>query len=499
MAIWLPWWPTERLIPPPAGDPGASSPPPLAITAERKGRSILEAVDPVAWRLGLRPGMPLADARAIAPEVATHPADQAGDAKGLEGLARWATRFTPRVSRAPKGAHGLILDARGCIHLFGGARELIRDARKGLARFRLTARAAIAPTLGAAWALARHHRGSDEMIVAGDILKAIAHLPPVALRIAPETARGLESFGIRTVGLLNRLDAESVGERFGPEPVQRLEEALGAREERIQTLLPPPSREVRIAFAEPISTREDLDRAVDSLLEKLCGALERTREGARHLRLSARRVDGKEEIVEAGASRPLRRKEPLARLFAEKLGKIRPGFGVEAMSLRADRVDPLVEEQLDWIKPRGSDEPLAALIDRLGNRLGFEKIARMAPRESWIPERAVLGAPPLAPLGPNTPAAWPEGRRRPIRLLDPARPVSLLGSEGALLLLRPGSRPLRLLEMRGPERIASEWWRAEDAFRDYYRVEDEDGGRYWLYRIRDGDAAPKWFLHGLFA
>jgi protein ImuB len=56
----------------------------------------------------------------------------------------------------------------------------------------------------------------------------------------------------------------------------------------------------------------------------------------------------------------------------------------------------------------------------------------------------------------------------------------------------------------GPERIAPEWWRTPEgtATRDYYRVEDENGRRFWLYRdgLYDRETGtPRWFLHGLFA
>ena len=67
---------------------------------------------------------------------------------------------------------------------------------------------------------------------------------------------------------------------------------------------------------------------------------------------------------------------------------------------------------------------------------------------------------------------------------------------GARCTTSPGSK--------GPERIAPEWWRERSTarLRDYYRVEDKAGRRYWIYRegvIGDGrGGAPEWYLHGLF-
>lgn len=61
---------------------------------------------------------------------------------------------------------------------------------------------------------------------------------------------------------------------------------------------------------------------------------------------------------------------------------------------------------------------------------------------------------------------------------------------------------MRLYE--GPERIAAEWWRRRDnkgLTRDYYRVEDVQGRRYWLFRhgLYDEKDGPRWYIHGLFA
>ena len=72
------------------------------------------------WRraLGLSIGLPLANARAICPELTVFDADEAADAKTLNDIADWCDRFTPLVALDPP--HGLFLDITGCAHLFGG-------------------------------------------------------------------------------------------------------------------------------------------------------------------------------------------------------------------------------------------------------------------------------------------------------------------------------------------------------------------------------------------
>jgi len=147
-------------------------------------------------------------------------------------------------------------------------------------------------------------------------------------------------------------------------------------------------------------------------------------------------------------------------------------------------------------QPATSDDELAPLLDRLGNRLGFAALGRSAPRLSHRPELAVALAPPLAPA-----AAWPVTAPRPLRLLSRPEPV-------AADLVDPGMPPAwfdwqgrrrHVARAEGPERIAGEWWRSAadgSGERDYYRLEDADGRRFWLYRETGAD---RWYLHGLFA
>ena len=62
----------------------------------------------------------------------------------------------------------------------------------------------------------------------------------------------------------------------------------------------------------------------------------------------------------------------------------------------------------------------------------------------------------------------------------------------------------RVAYAEGPERLAYPWWRhpeGEGPTRDYYRVEDEEGRRFWLFRhgLYEERGNPDWYIHGLFA
>ena len=555
LAAWLPWWPTERLA---RRRPEARTHP-FVTVAESRNRLIIDAANPPASRAGLSPGMPLADARAVVPDVVVRPADPAGDALALEHLARWADRFTPRVM--PDARDTLFLDIAGCTRLFGGEEALTASLRAALEDSGLTVRLALADTPGAAWALAHYGTGDPAVAPAGSgtsgLKDALAELPVAALRLSANVADGLASFGLDKISALFVIKSIELIRRFGMEPVRRIEEALGIIDEPIVPLRPQPPREAQRAFAEPISRPVDIRAALDGLLDDLCLELGRSGEGARRLHLTCSRVDGGRRTVTVGTSRPLRRKKPLMGLFAEKLDQVEPGFGIDEIVLATDVVETIDEVQTDWSGEaaggyRAADEEeLADLLDRLGNRFGFGRIGRPVPHQSWLPERAAPTSAvhststvhPGSAVQPGSAANWPEDRRRPLRLLSPPEPVEAVTAEAGGLPpttagdeapdragsngdSRPGLRGFcrqgRFHQVRtaeGPERLECEWWREDAPRRDYYLVEDVAGCRYWLFREgardeegterpeggpRRGQAlpsrtAPRWFLHGLFA
>ena len=522
LAAWFPWWPVERLA---WRFPEARTRPFVTIV-EQRGRLVIEAVNPRAAGAGLAPGMPLADGRAIVPDVIAHPDDPAADAHALKRLARWADVFTPRVM--PAGVDGLFLDVGGCTHLHGGEEALLAALGVGLGGLGLTSRLALAGTPGAAWALARHGEKSPAIVPrsAGpaEMKEALAGLPVAALRLDADVVEALVSFGLDRIGALYPFDPEALAKRFGPGPRRRLEQILGFVEEPVISLPPPLPREARRAFAEPISAADSIRAAVEALLEDLCRNLSRAGEGARRLRLICHRGDGARSVLVAGTSRPLRRSRLLMNLFAGKLERIDPGFGIEKMVLSAEVVEVVEEEQEDWFARAeaaaagrggwtggkdgaGGREELAALLDRLGNRFGFGSVACPVPRQSWLPERAVEFREPLAALRRRGPG-WPEGRCRPLRLLSPPERVEAVVREsgesepaGAPAFFRWRGRRRRLRAAEGPERLECEWWLEDAPSRDYYLAEDEEGRRYWIFceRPRDPAVPPRWFLHGFFA
>lgn len=447
----------------------------------------LYAVDAAASSLGLAPYMTLSEARALVPELATAPADPPGDLAALLRLADWAGRYTPLV--ALDGIDGLVLDITGCAHLFGGEAAMLADLRRLLDRFGLTARVAVAATPAAAWAWARFGRGDTPAD-----RRALHALPPAALRLPEEMALRLDRLGLRRIGDLAQLPRAPLTARFGTLPGERLDRLHGDAPEPITPCRPAPPWRVRLAFAEPIARHEDIAAGLDHLLAALCGELAAGDQGAREMTFRVYRVDGSTQALRIGTARPLRTPGLLTRLFAERLGEIDPGFGLETLVLEAGVTAPQGPEQDDLDAQSAAEQATreAQLIDRLVNWLGPDRVRRPWGVESHLPERAVAWRSASEPGPPDRshPAAM-----RPLRLMPRPEPAAVEQAEGrklATLHWRRVARPL--VRADGPERIAPEWWRAPDsATRDYYRVEDAAGRRYWIYR----EPAGNWFLHGL--
>lgn len=451
---------------------------------------------------GLSPGIGLADACAFAPTLSIAEADFIADAAALAKLAQWCDRFGPWT--APCGVDGILLDVTGCAQLFGDEAGLAAQAVERLARRGIACRAAIADTIGAAWAVSRFGAAAAIVVPNGAARRVLANLPVVALRLDSDTASQLARLGLRRIGELYAIPRAALAARCGTAVVQRLDQALGLAAEPLSPLRPEPLCWSRRSFTEPIAAPEAIAAATRDLLNRLAHRLAEEGLGARRLVLAFYRIDGRIERATIGTAFPSRDPHHLWRLFEERLPQIDPGLGIEDMMLTAATAEKLVPTQLGLCGEEiaaGHAADLAALIDRLANRLGARALARPVLYESHIPERAVRFVAPLAEE--HAVASRCSDTHRPIRLLPRPEPIEAMAPipDDPPLLFRWRRRAHRVRCADGPERIAAEWWRRDEETRDYYRVEDEEGCRFWLYRagLYRPDAAPHWFLHGFFA
>ena len=474
---------------------------PFALAAAAGTVRRIGAVAPAARRAGVAVGMSVADALAVVPALALAPADPAADRAVLARLADWCGQYTPWTAIDESADDfGLWLDVGGCAHLFGGETGLLAHLHRRLRRLGFSARAALADTPGAAWAWARHGDAAAPCVAAGGQRDALAPLPVAALRLPAGVAATLSGLGLRRVGDLYALPRATLAARFGPVVALRLDQALGRVSEPLSPRRPPPRHGVEAAFVEPIVRAEDVAEATRLLLERLCRHLEAEGVGLRRLEVTAFRVDALSCSIAIGTSRPSREAAHLFRLLAEDLAALDPGFGIERLCLSAAEVAPQPAGQgdLDGAMAGAADDDFARLLDALGNRLGFERVLRLVPRQSHLPEQAVAALSPTAPL-PSV--LWPAGRR-PLRLFDRPEPVEAVAPlpDSPPLLFRWRNRSHRVARADGAERIAAEWWRETAPERDYYLVEDQAGRRFWLFRQGAYGAGPppRWYMHGIF-
>ncbi len=522
--VWLPNFAMTlaRLKQPPLAKPNE----PLVLIEKCGNIRRIAALDGPAIQAGLHLHQPLADALAICPELIFADTKPEACESALTALAAWAQRYSPFTAAA--SGSGLWLDIAGCAHLWGGEAPLAEDLLGRLEARGIPARAAIAPTFGAAYALA-HHANRYVIVDRNTYRVLLASLPVERLRIGEETASLLRKLGLFTIGAVQELPRAGLSRRF-PDLLPQLDKAMGLVQEAIEFLRPPTPWIERLRFAEPISAPEDLERVAAKLLEMLCARLETGRQGGLRFELSFFRADGGVETQAVTAALPTRDAARIMRLFREKLGLIDPGFGVDLAMLAAPHTEPLDERQASVLtagQHAACVEELAALIDSLENRLGPGRVYRLAPQESYIPERAVkrIGSLP-SPCGRgdalSTAATYPlsHGERagvrgaspvwssigeRPIRLFARPQPIDVTAAlpDAPPVLFRWRRVLHRIVRAEGPERIEPEWWRnASEAAgtRDYYRVESTTGLRFWVFRegIYGGERLPRWYLHGLF-
>jgi protein ImuB len=483
---------------------------PLTLIAETAHGPLIAAGNRAASAAGARAGMMLADARALCPALAVRPSDPAGDLAFLESLALWAQRWGPRSALDPPD--GLLVDITGVAHLHGGEPALLADAAGRCAARGLAARLAIAPTAGAAWALAHH--GPEAAILASDEDPAarLGGLPVAALRLDDDVVLLLRRLGLKRLSDLHGIDRPALARRFRnrrsapANPLVRLDQLLGRAPEPLLPVVAVETPLVQRRLLEPIRHRELLDHVVADLAADLARVLEGRALGARRLELGAWKVDGEVVIRQLELAAASRDASHIARLFASRLDGIDAGFGIELVRLRASWTEPLALSQGDLDGESATDgTTLAACIDRIGVRLGAAAVRRPVAHASHVPERAQRWQAPLEPF----PASQNEFafHARPLKLLDRPEPIAVLYAtpDGLPRRFRWRGRLHEVARAEGPERIAPEWWRERGTvrLRDYYRIEDGEGRRYWIYRAGiSGDGRggpPEWFLEGLCA
>lgn len=465
-----------------------------------------------AAALGVREGMSSTEARTlIAGEpVLVLPFEPERDRRALEALAAWALRFSPVVAVDPPA--GLLLDVGGCERMFGGERELLDAVCDAAEWLGIRVRAAIADTIGCAWALARCGRLERSRVPSGLERKALGPLPISALRVDEKAELALLEVGVERIEHLLRLERDELATRFGAQLLLRLDQALGRTPETHEPIRPAWLPRAALTFEGVVSDVEVLTKVVRDLLSGLEEQLEGRSSGALKVDLQLDRTDLAPLVESVVLSRPSRDARHLWSLISPRLEKAHLGFGVECVAVSAPRVGRILPEQekASFVDPAdrdkaGLDRALGELLDGMIGRFGPECTLHAEIAESWLPERAFAVRPlhggGTSQRGAEAPRVLPFDR--PTLLFEWPEPVGVLEAAELPISLRWRRSTRRVVCCSGPERIAEPWW--EDASgcspiriaaRDYYKVQDERGSWLWLFRE---DESERWFVHGEWA
>jgi protein ImuB len=470
ISVRLPKLPLETFL------RGSSTPEPFALEERHR----IFACDRKACSRGVRAGMAVATALALAPGLRVAPRDPAAETEALLGVAGWAAQFTPGI--ALEFPDSLLLDAAGSLKLFGGLALFLERLRRELAEMGWSATLAGAPTPRAAYWLALS--GVERFIAFADGLEpALAELPIAVLRRDKETLEALAAIGVRTLGELRALPREGVARRFGRELPDELDRALGQAPDPRTFFVPPTRFSAAIELPAEVAQADALLFAAKRLIVQLAGFLAARSGGAQRFVFRLKHRDRAATEVAIGLVAPSRDAGHFTLLARERFSGLALAQPVREIALKVDDVVPLAGRNLGLLleqgKPQGDWE---RLVERLRARLGAEAVSGIAVRAEHRPELA------SALADPDARQLQLDFGERPWWLLDRPKPLAEIGE-------RPHHEgPLELLA--GPERIESGWWDGGDVARDYFVARTQNQALVWIYRERGGGG---WYLHGLFA
>lgn len=471
---------------------------PFVLATKQHGRMVVTSVNHLALRQGITNGMAVADARALLPGLAVQDDKPGLDLKLLKAIGEWCIRYTPFT--AVNAPDGLILDATGCTHLWQGEQPYLQAITSKLKQKGYTVRAAMADTIGCAWAVARFGK-IKAIIQPNQQLEALLPLPAAALRLQQASVEKLQKLGLYTISNFIHMPRPALRRRFGQQMLLRIDEALGLQEEIIEPVYIEEPYTQRLPCLEPIVTAKGIEIALQRVIGMLCQRLQKEGKGLRCACFKGYRVDGKVEQVSIGTSRATNDEKHLFKLFQLHIDTIEPALGIELFVLDSLKVeDVIIIQESIWSTNTGlNNTNIVELVDRITNKLG-NVVSRFVPDEHYWPERSFKQASSLQ----EKPAThWKLDKPRPIQVLAVPEPIEVMA-------LIPDYPPAsfyykgvlhKIAEADGPERIEREWWMDAGQHRDYYCVEDTEGKRYWLFRLGHYNDKEKyaWFIHGFFA
>ncbi len=467
VALELPAWPLQLL------ERASESAPPLVVSEGPAQRPLVACANEAAQAAGVREGMTVAAAQALAGALHCVPRNEASEQEALERLAGWASQFTSTVSVEPTG---LLLEISGSLRLFGGLGRLLSSLKAGIRGLGLVATVGIAPTPLAARVFARAEtqgiavRGCTTL---ADLPARLADLPLFLLQWPGRTQELLADLGILRAKDALALPRSGFAQRFGPESLAILDRLAGRVPDPRPAYEPPARYRARLELPAEADGVEAILFPLRRLLVEMEGNLRGRGAGVQSLDLVLDHAGRRSTRLVLSFASPEREADFILGIARERLGRTALAEPTVAIRLAADRLQPCAPRESSWLA--GREERAvgrARLLERLSARLGASRVFGIGWRSP----------------GASSRSAW-DGGARPAWLLN--RPQRLVAGEGGPSLQG------KLDFVSGPERIETGWWDGEPVSRDYFVAANPSGETYWVYRERRDPAA--WYLHGIFA
>ena len=436
-----------------------------------------------ASALGIQPGMGSATVRALAADESVRllERDEQAEQSCMHQLCSWAYGITPTLCTWQE--HCLQLEIGGCLTLFRGLQPLLAEITRGVSSKGFSMLQGLAPTPKAAWLLSFADKGSA-MAIDQALEERLAPLPLNHLAPVTQGVDSLRRAGLHTLGDVLALPPASVGRRCGKAFTDFLQQLLGQQDDLQVSFTPPASFTDTVWFGYEVKTCDELLPAVQQLLQSLCHFLRNTQLRTSEITWQLVGVDHTLLDLQVRSASSHSDWENWYQLSCIHFARLQLTNGVEGLNLDCLDLQPGQQESIDLFSPRNQREPLAALLDRLRNRLGLQAIETVDCRDEHLPEFSVQVGNELAGRRPG-----PRNRsvQRPFWLMPQPLPLRQQGES----LYWKGVLTLHY----GPERIEDNWWR-QAVSRDYYIAADAAGQQYWLFRDR---LERRWYIHGVFA
>lgn len=442
----------------------------LALIDGPAQRRVLRALSPAAQRAGLRPGMALANARLLAPELRVRVFDPQHDAALGTLLATWAYGFSSQVSIALTQA--IVLEIGRSRALVGDWPTFGRRLDAELAAMGFRHRLAAAPNPHAAWVLARTHDmiGVDD----GSLLRALGQVPIECSGLPEEAIVTLARSGLRCLRQVFELPRASLARRFPPAVLAHLDVLRSPDAAPLPLFAPPDRFAARIEFEHEVESSQALLFPLRRLTADLAAFLACRDGGVQRFTLVFEHERQSPSTLVVGLLAPEREAAMLFEVARSRLDHLRLPAAIRGMQLCAEELPPFVPAACDLFEARPQQAlPWPQLRERLRARLGDAAVQDVVLHADHRPERATRRDGQASGPAPSSP-------RRPAWLLP--RPIPLHG---------------KVEVIAGPERIEAGWWDGSDVQRDYAIVRTRDGQQAWAFRTPRHPG--QWWLHGWFA